>query len=464
VVKKGTPETTWYAYDAAGQRVRKVTERQAAVGQTPTRAKERIYLGGFEVYREYEKDGATVKLERETLHVMDDEQRIALVETRTQDQGNDPAPAQLTRYQLANHLGSASLELDDQAQIISYEEYYPYGSTSYQAARSQTETPKRYRYTGKERDDESGLYYHGARYYAPWLGRWLSADPINNEWYNAAKGESERNVKRQAAEQTASTYEYCYDNPLRFTDPTGEQVPPEPKDQTLKEGRGPVQHQTYQLSVKATENEFARFAEAFTTDPGQVTNNFWAKYETDDRDKSGGLSAGDIININIFGPDNGSVRVDSVSASKKHFQATFQTLEGHPEAGSITFTAVHTTNAKGEGTMLFQVANVTRQSLGGAEALPGAIEFGRWAQVDQWKIVMANVGAYLGKNVSAATKQITTVFWDDEKDAPSNLGWTEREMLTEEVNEDIQSTMTEARKKVKSGGGSFGGAGSGHKW
>ncbi len=42
---------------------------------------------------------------------------------------------------------------------------------------SQTETPKRYRYTGKERDEETGLYYHGARYYAPWLGRWTSCDP-----------------------------------------------------------------------------------------------------------------------------------------------------------------------------------------------------------------------------------------------------------------------------------------------
>ena len=90
---------------------------------------------------------------------MDDKQRIALVETRTLDTaGNDPAPAQLIRYQFGNHLGSASLELDERAQIISYEEYTPYGSTTYQAVRSQTETPKRYRYTGKERDEETGLY------------------------------------------------------------------------------------------------------------------------------------------------------------------------------------------------------------------------------------------------------------------------------------------------------------------
>jgi RHS repeat-associated protein len=141
-----------------------------------------------------------VTLARETLHLMDDKQRIALVETRTQ--GSDPAPAQLIRYQLGNHLGSASLELDDQAQIISYEEFYPYGSTSYQAVRSQTETPKRYRYTGKERDEETGLYYHGARYYAVWVGRWVSCDPTG-----FADG--------------TNLYRYSRDNPIKLHDPSG---------------------------------------------------------------------------------------------------------------------------------------------------------------------------------------------------------------------------------------------------
>ena len=118
---------TCYVYDAGGQRVRKVTERQNGSASRT----ERIYLGGFEIYREFDGDGNDVTLERETLHIMDDKQRIALVETRTQ--GDDGSPPQLIRYQFGNHLGSASLELDDQAQIISYEEYHPYGSTSYQA-------------------------------------------------------------------------------------------------------------------------------------------------------------------------------------------------------------------------------------------------------------------------------------------------------------------------------------------
>ena len=81
--------TAFYVYDASGQRVRKVWEK------APGLIEERIYLGGFEIFRKHGGPiGAnTATLERETLHVMDDKQRIALVETRTLDTaGNDPAP------------------------------------------------------------------------------------------------------------------------------------------------------------------------------------------------------------------------------------------------------------------------------------------------------------------------------------------------------------------------------------
>jgi RHS repeat-associated protein len=200
VVNNGTPETTYYAYDGSGQRVRKATESQAPAGQTPTRAAERLYLGEVEIYREFAGDGMTVTLERETLRVNAVGQAVCLVETRTI--GSDPAPAKLVRYQYANHLGSASLELDDGAQIISYEEYFPFGSTSYQAVRRQAETPKRYRFTGKERDEENDLNYHGARYYAPWLGRWTACDPLVS-----AGGESR--------------YVYASNSPARLHDPNG---------------------------------------------------------------------------------------------------------------------------------------------------------------------------------------------------------------------------------------------------
>jgi len=59
-----------------------------------------------------------------------------------------------------------------------YEEYHPYGSTAWWAGSSALVSQKRYRYTGMERDEETGLQCHGVRYYAPWIGRWTSADPI----------------------------------------------------------------------------------------------------------------------------------------------------------------------------------------------------------------------------------------------------------------------------------------------
>jgi RHS repeat-associated protein len=186
-------ERTYYVYDGRGERARKATE--LSIGGFKD---ERIYLGGVELYRR----GGTNRLMRETLHIMDGKQRIALVETRTD--GTDDGPQQLIRYQFGNHLGTISVEVDDEAQIISHEEYTPYGSTSYQAVRYQTETPKRYRYTGKERDEESMLYYHGARYYAPWLGIWISYDPVSD--FNHT-----------------SLYKYAADNPISFHDPDGRQ-------------------------------------------------------------------------------------------------------------------------------------------------------------------------------------------------------------------------------------------------
>ena len=200
-VNLGGGETAYYVYDASGQRVRKVVEK--SVGLT----EERIYLGGYEIFRR--RNGNGLKLERETLHVMDDLRRIALVETKTVDVDTPViSPSPLIRYQSDNHLDSASLELDKDGQVISYEEYYPYGNTSYQAGHSVAEVSlKRYRYTGKERDEETGLYYHGARYYASWLGRWTAADPIG-------------------IEAGVNFYAYVRNNPIKSIDLRGTQDSP----------------------------------------------------------------------------------------------------------------------------------------------------------------------------------------------------------------------------------------------
>jgi RHS repeat-associated protein len=191
-------ERTFYVYDASGRRVRKVTRSSAG----PVR-EERVYVGSAEVYRRY--GGAA--LTREMLHVTDGSQRVALVETRTA--GNEPGvPATRITYQHTEHTGSTTLTLDASAEVAGYEEYSPYGATTYQARDPQLEEPRRYRHAGKERDDESGLYYYGTRYYAPWLARWCAAD-------------------RAGIEGGMSLYVYVHGNPITFEDPDGSE--PEPR-------------------------------------------------------------------------------------------------------------------------------------------------------------------------------------------------------------------------------------------
>lgn len=112
------------------------------------------------------------------------------------------------RYSVDDQVGSLVLELDASGQLISREEYYPYGGTAVWAARNETEASyKTVRYSGKERDG-SGLYYYGYRYYAPWLCRWVNAD--------------------QAGEiDGLNLFRMVRNNPVNLVDPTGKYSVPD---------------------------------------------------------------------------------------------------------------------------------------------------------------------------------------------------------------------------------------------
>lgn len=192
----------FYVYSGDGQRIRKIIERPGGLRL------ERIYLGAVEIYRE-RRGNNNPNLERWTLHIADNSGRIAHVDTKTIDTNNsdaaNPLHGPLIRYQYANHLGSAVLETDAAGVVISYEEYHPYGTTAYQLAKSTAgKSLKRYRFSGKERDDETGFYYFGARHYAAWLGRWMSSDPAGFvDGFNL--------------------YSAMKNNPITYTDPYGTQ-------------------------------------------------------------------------------------------------------------------------------------------------------------------------------------------------------------------------------------------------
>ncbi|RON71298.1 RHS repeat-associated core domain-containing protein [Pseudomonas fluorescens] len=111
-------------------------------------------------------------------------------------------PNNQLRYNLEDHLGSCTMELDQNARVISQEGYYPFGATAWMAADSGIEVSYKFiRYSGKEMD-VSGLYYYGARYYAPWLQRWVSADPAGDV-------------------DGLNLYAFVNNNPLVYTDQAG---------------------------------------------------------------------------------------------------------------------------------------------------------------------------------------------------------------------------------------------------
>lgn len=163
----GEHDLETYAYDANGVRVLKCRSSKA---MSLTHTREVIYLPGLELRRDHALGQwltiVSVDTGRATVK--------ALQWEKGRPQGVDE---EQLRFCLSDPLGSCSLELDEQAALLSQEGYYPYGATAWWAAKNAIEvTFKTLRYSGKERD-ATGLYYYGFRYYAPWLQRWISPDP-----------------------------------------------------------------------------------------------------------------------------------------------------------------------------------------------------------------------------------------------------------------------------------------------
>ena len=113
-----------------------------------------------------------------------------------------------TFFYHSDHLGSTSYITDDKANITQYDAYLPYGELLVDEHSSSEELP--YKFNGKEMDEETGLYYYGARYMDPKISMWLGVDPMIEKY------------------PEISPYIYCHNNPIVLIDPDGRQskVPP----------------------------------------------------------------------------------------------------------------------------------------------------------------------------------------------------------------------------------------------
>jgi RHS repeat-associated protein len=167
--------TVSFNYDGNGERVKKVSSTQTV-----------YYFGEF-----YENRGGIG-----VYHLFAGNRRIASIRTDGKHQ-----------HFHSNHLGSASVITDDYGNRKERMEYLPFGtyleSVDYDGAFPDVF----HTFTGQEEDDELGFLNYGARLYDPLLGRFISPDRI---------------VQAPENIQSLNRYSYCLNNPLIYTDPSGE--------------------------------------------------------------------------------------------------------------------------------------------------------------------------------------------------------------------------------------------------
>jgi RHS repeat-associated protein len=117
-------------------------------------------------------------------------------------------------YFHADHLGSSSYVTDEHANLTEHLEYFAFGETWVNEHPAQP-TPVPYQFGGKENDEETGLYYHGARYYNPKTDQWQSPDPALEGYLD---GSPNGGVYQPF---NLASYTFGNNNPVRLTDPTG---------------------------------------------------------------------------------------------------------------------------------------------------------------------------------------------------------------------------------------------------
>ena len=107
-------------------------------------------------------------------------------------------------YYHPDHLGSSSYITNLDGEVVQHIEYVPFGEVFVEERNNIWNTP--YLFNAKEFDEETGLYYYGARYYEPRLSLWMSTDPMEEKYPDY------------------STYIYAAQNPIAYSDPTGMEI------------------------------------------------------------------------------------------------------------------------------------------------------------------------------------------------------------------------------------------------
>ncbi|EMB29499.1 RHS repeat-associated core domain-containing protein, partial [Treponema denticola H1-T] len=211
--------TVHYRYGEDGQRALKYTDE----GRSET-----LYFNNFFTIHIPTQDQNNPQGLRVHKHIFVGNSRLVTAMTHTDNSGDNEEQKAKSYYYHSDHLGSAQFVTDWKGRQYEHIEYTPYGELWIEeVAAGLDKLP--FRFTGKELDEETGLYYYGARYLDPKYSRWLSGDPALNDYIpkapidDEAKKHNENLPGMGGIYNTINlhVYHYAGNNPVKYIDPDG---------------------------------------------------------------------------------------------------------------------------------------------------------------------------------------------------------------------------------------------------
>ena len=211
--------TVHYRYGEDGQRAFKYTEE----GRSET-----LYFNNFYTIHIPVQDKNNPQGLRVHKHIFVGNSRLVTAMTHTDNNGDNAEQREKRYYYHSDHLGSAQFVTDWRGKQYEHIEYTPYGELWIEeVAAGLDKLP--FRFTGKEMDEETGLYYYGARYLDPKYSRWLSGDPALSDYIPKAPIDDEAKKHNENLPGMGGVfnvvnlhlYHYAGNNPVKYMDPDG---------------------------------------------------------------------------------------------------------------------------------------------------------------------------------------------------------------------------------------------------
>ncbi|WP_253692053.1 MULTISPECIES: RHS repeat domain-containing protein [unclassified Treponema] len=295
--------TVHYRYGEDGQRALKYTDE----GRSET-----LYFNNFFTIHIPIQDQNNPQGLRVHKHIFVGNSRLVTAMTHTDNSGDNDEQKTKRYYYHSDHLGSAQFVTDWRGKQYEHIEYTPYGELWVEeVAAGLDKLP--FRFTGKELDEETGLYYYGARYLDPKYSRWLSGDPALNDYIPKAPIDDEAKKHNENLPGMGGVfnvvnlhvYHYAGNNPVKYTDPDGRE--------TKQSGKGTIDEPFIQITVTNAETDAYKYTTTINytsyMDNGKIFEQYSINSSFLIKDTEAGTKLANDMNVGI---DMGYTLISSI--------------------------------------------------------------------------------------------------------------------------------------------------------